>query len=203
MRPSGAALVGFVKFLVGAYPRWIGCAPSTAQRIYFANHTSHLDTLALWAALPFALREMTHPVAALDYWGGGFKRYIATKTLKAVLIDRAREDKHADPLAPLEEMLAKGESLILFPEGTRGLDPIPAPFKSGLYRLAERFPDVELVPVYLDNLNRSFPKGALVPVPLTCTVRFGAPLKLAAGEAKHAFLERARDAVIALSGRTE
>lgn len=200
MRPSGAALVAFVKFLVGAYPRWIGCAPSAAQRIYFANHTSHLDTLALWAALPFALRETTHPVAARDYWGGGFKRYIATQTLKAVLIDRAREDRSVDPLAPLEEMLAKGESLILFPEGTRGPEPVPAPFKGGLYRLAERFPNVELVPVYLDNLNRSFPKGALVPVPLTCTVRFGAPIKLAEGESKPAFLERAREAVIALSG---
>lgn len=200
MRPSGRFLVGVVKLLVGAYPRWIGCAPNDAQRIYFANHSSHFDTLALWAALPSRLREVTHPVAARDYWGAGARHYIATKTLRAVLIDRAREDRHSDPLAPLAEVLERGESLILFPEGTRNKEPIPLPFKSGLFHLAQRFPTAELVPVYLENLNRCLPKGALVPVPVTCTVRFGAPMRVAEGEHKSAFLERARDAVIGLSG---
>ena len=203
MRPSGALLVGVVKLLVGAYPRWIGCEPSDAQRIYFANHTSHIDTLALWSALPLRLRNVTHPVAARDYWGAGVRRYIAIKALRAVLIDRAHEDKHANPLTPLIEVLARGESLILFPEGTRGFDPTPAPFKSGLFHLAERFPKVELVPVHLENLHRSFPKGALVPIPMTCTVRLGAPLRVAQGEGKHDFLARAREAVIALSGVTQ
>ncbi|MBN8281309.1 MAG: 1-acyl-sn-glycerol-3-phosphate acyltransferase, partial [Gammaproteobacteria bacterium] len=71
MRPSGALLVSVVRLLVGAYPRWLGCGPADTQRIYFANHTSHLDTILMWAALPPALRERTHPVAAADYWGNG------------------------------------------------------------------------------------------------------------------------------------
>jgi 1-acyl-sn-glycerol-3-phosphate acyltransferase len=200
MRPSGELLVITVKLLVGAFPRWIGCKPSTAQRIYFANHTSHIDTLAIWSALPFELRDTTHPVAARDYWGSGFKRYIATKALRAVLIDRARDDKNTNPLAPMIDMLQQGESLIIFPEGTRGSEPVPAAFKSGLYRLAQQFPQAELIPVYLENLHRAMPKGAVLPIPMTCTVRFGSPVKLDADESKESFLTRARDAVLTLAG---
>jgi 1-acyl-sn-glycerol-3-phosphate acyltransferase len=193
-------LVGLVKLLVGAYPRWIGCAPGAAQRIYFANHTSHIDTMAIWAALPIRMRQRTHPVAARDYWGKGIRRYLATKALRAVLIDRARSDPNANPLAPLVEVLQRGESLILFPEGTRGSSAVPAAFKSGLFHLATQFADVQLVPVYLENLHRSLPKGAVLPIPMTCTVRFGAPLSLGPHEPKDAFLERARAEVIKLAG---
>ena len=198
MRPSSALLVGVVKLLVGAYARWVGSAPGRAQRIYLANHTSHIDTLAIWSALPRALRGRTRPIAARDYWGSGLKRYIATRGFGAVLIDRTRENPDSDPLAPLRESLRDGDSLIIFPEGTRGTGALPAPFRSGLFRLAGEFPTVELIPVYLDNLHRSLPKGALLPVPVVCTVRFGAPLERRGGESKEVFLERARDAVIAL-----
>lgn len=200
MRPSSEILVGIVKLLVGAYPRWIGCKPEAVQRLYFANHSSHIDTLAIWSALPIRLRRLTHPVAARDYWGSGLRRYIATKALKAVLIDRARERPDDDPLAPLIDVLNRGESLIIFPEGTRGKQALPSTFKSGLYHLAARFPQVQLIPVYLENLHRSMPKGALVPIPLTCTVRFGSPMALDVSESKDSFLARARDEVIKLAG---
>ncbi len=203
MRPSSFALTGIAKLLVGAFPRWIGCGPETTQRIYFANHTSHIDTIAIWAALPIRLRSTTHPVAAKDYWGSGLRRYIATKALRAVLIDRARSDPNANPLAPLVEMLQLGESLIIFPEGTRGASAVPGPFKSGLYHLAAQFPNVQLVPVYLENLHRSLPKGAVLPIPMTCTVRFGTPMGLAAEETKETFLERARAEVVRLAGNVK
>lgn len=199
MRLSSVALTGLVQLLVGAYPRWVGCGPTAAQRVYFANHTSHIDTIAIWAALPIRLRNCTHPVAARDYWGKGLNRYIATKTLQAVLIDRNRESG-GDPLAPLVETLQSGESLIIFPEGTRGKEALPGAFKSGLYHLARQFSNVEFVPVYLENLHRSMPKGAIAPIPLTCTVRFGAPVALQADEAKAEFLARAREAVVQLAG---
>jgi 1-acyl-sn-glycerol-3-phosphate acyltransferase len=200
MRPSSEILVGVVKLLIGAYPRWIGCKPDAGQRLYFANHSSHMDTLAIWSALPIRLRGRTHPVAARDYWGHGLRRYIATKALGAVLIDRVREQREDNPLAPLVAILQKGESLIIFPEGTRGKQPIPSAFKSGLYHLALQFPQVQLIPVYLENLHRSMPKGALIPIPMTCTVRFGAPMMLAESETKESFLARTREAVIALAG---
>lgn len=200
MRLSSEILVGIVKLLVGAYPRWSGCKPEAVQRLYFANHSSHIDTLAIWSALPIRLRRFTHPVAARDYWGSGVRRYIATQALKAVLIDRARERPDDNPLAPLIDMLNRGESLIIFPEGTRGKQALPSTFKSGLYHLAAQFPQVQLIPVYLENLHRSMPKGALIPIPLTCTVRFGPPLVLEESEAKDSFLARAREAVIKLAG---
>jgi 1-acyl-sn-glycerol-3-phosphate acyltransferase len=199
IRPSSALLIGAVRLLVGAYPRW-AAKPVDAPTIYFANHTSHIDTVALWSALPTELRLRTHPVAALDYWGSGLKHYIATKALKAVLIDRSRDNRESDPLEPLMQVLRKEQSLIIFPEGTRGASATPGPFKSGLYHLAQRFPAVQLVPAYLENLHRSMPKGRMLPVPMTCTVRFGAPLERIAEEPKELFLERARGAVCALSG---
>ena len=194
-------LVWLVRVLVGAYPRWIGSVPSANQRIYFANHSSHMDTVVLWAALPHSLRANTRPVAARDYWGvGGIRQQIAQEELNVVMIDRAREDPDADPLDPLHEALTLGFSLIFFPEGTRQPQRLPGPFKSGLYRLAKAFPQVELIPVYLENLHRAMPKGTLLPVPIICTVSFGASLVLADGEEKDVFLERARTAVVALAG---
>jgi 1-acyl-sn-glycerol-3-phosphate acyltransferase len=201
LRPTSYLLVGVVKLLVGAYARWIGTDPGPAQRIYFANHTSHIDTLAIWSALPQCQRRMTRPVAALDYWGKGFKRYIATSVLGAVLIDRSRQDQGVDPLDPLRAALRKGDSLIIFPEGTRGTSAIPAQFRQGVYKLANEFTSVELIPVYLDNLHRSLPKGSNLPVPMVCTVRFGTPLGRITGEGRDEFLARARDAVIALSNQ--
>jgi len=200
MRPSSGLLVGLMRLLVGAYPRWLGCDPGPAQRIYFANHTSHIDTLAIWSALPPQLRATTRPVAAKDYWDKGLlRRYIANQGLHVVLIERAKEGRQGDPLQPLADALEQGESLIIFPEGTRGTAALPAAFKSGLYHLAQRFPAVELVPVYLENLHRSMPKGTIMPVPLICTVRFGTPVARISDESKEAFLARARDAVVALA----
>ncbi len=192
-------LVGLVRLLVGAYPQWIGTQPHAVQRIYFANHASHLDTLALWAALPPALRRRTRPVAAKDYWGRGLRALVARRGLHAVLIERDRAKADGDPLQPLHDALDAGDSLILFPEGTRNAEALPQPFKSGLYHLAERHPDVELVAVYLDNARRSLPKGSLLPVPLICSVRFGDAVRLGPGEAKADFLERARAAVVELA----
>jgi len=193
-------LTFILRTLVGAQPRWIGCRPAPNLRIYYANHTSHMDTLALWSALPADLRATTRPVAAADYWsGGGFKSYLATHGFNALFIERSADKREGDPLAPLCAALERGESLIIFPEGTRRAQALPSPFKSGLFHLAARFPEAELIPVYLDNLYRSMPKGTLLPVPLTCTVRFGAPLALHAEETREQFLVRARQAVVDLS----
>jgi 1-acyl-sn-glycerol-3-phosphate acyltransferase len=200
MNIAGGLLVGLARALVGAYPHWQGSIPSSAQRIYFANHTSHIDTIAIWSALPPAARAVTRPVAAKDYWNkGAVRRYFAVHGLRAVLIERSRQDRQVDPLLPLADALQQGDSLIIFPEGTRGSGPLPVPFKSGLFHLMEQFPSVELIPVYLENLHRAMPKGALLPIPLICTVRFGAPMQKVPAEDKGTFLERAHGAVVALS----
>lgn len=187
------------RLLVGAYPQWQGCAPSRTQRIYFANHSSHMDAIVIWSSLPAELRAKTRPVAAKDYWEkSALRRRIAIKELKVVLIDR-HHTAHANPLDPLIQALHEGSSLIIFPEGTRRPQPLPSPFKSGLWRLMREFPDVELIPVYIENLHRSMPKGTLIPIPTICSVRFGAPLPHSPDDSKEDFLNRARNAVIQLA----
>ena len=197
---TSAVLVGIVRILVGAHARWVGCAPALRQRIYFANHSSHLDTLAIWASLPATLRQRTRPVAARDYWGhSGLRRFIAKHGFNAVYIERNPAHRDGDPLQSMVDALAIGDSLIIFPEGTRGQSGEPQPFKAGLYYIASRCPQAELIPVYLDTLHRVMPKGALIPVPLTCTVRFGRALQVQPGEDRQVFLERARAAIMELT----
>lgn len=201
-------LVVLTRLVSGVQVRWAGVQPEARQRIYFANHTSHLDAVVIWASLPADVRARTRPVAARDYWERGrLRRWIASEVLHAILLDRATAHgpKSATTVAAargtVERVaagLSAGHSLILFPEGTRGPGPDIGPFKSGLYHLVVLRPDVELVPVYMDNLNRILPKGALLPVPLLSSVTFGPALCLAPGEAKDAFLVRMREALLAL-----
>jgi 1-acyl-sn-glycerol-3-phosphate acyltransferase len=203
MRPMLAKLMGFfllglVRVLTGAQARWYGCPPKAEQRIYFANHQSHADLVMIWAALPLELRSITRPIAAKDYWTKTpFKQWITTAVFNAVYVDRARTGEQ-DPLEPLMDALESGDSIIIFPEGTRGNAEEPQPFKSGLYSLAQKFPNVVLVPAWIDNIQRVMPKGEVVPVPILCSVTFGAPIALQEGEDRRVFLDRARAAVIAL-----
>jgi 1-acyl-sn-glycerol-3-phosphate acyltransferase len=191
-------LLGLIRVLTGAQARWYGCPPKAEQRIYFANHQSHADLLMIWAALPKELRVRTRAIAAKDYWTTTpFKQWITTAVFNAVYVERERKGDE-DPLQPLVEALQAGDSLIIFPEGTRGHAEEPQPFKAGLYNLAQRFPQVVLVPAWIDNIQRVMPKGEVVPVPILCSVTFGTPIALEAGEERRAFLDRARQAVIAL-----
>jgi 1-acyl-sn-glycerol-3-phosphate acyltransferase len=194
----GLFLLAFVRLLTGAQARWHGCPPKAEQRIYFANHQSHADLVMIWAALPAELRTITRPIAAKDYWTRTpLRQWVTTAVFNAVYVDRYRTGDE-DPLQPLVDALASGDSVIIFPEGTRGHGEEPQPFKSGLYSLAQRFPQAVLVPAWIDNIQRVMPKGEVVPVPILCSVTFGAPMRLEEGEERRAFLDRARAAVIAL-----
>ncbi len=193
-------LLAFVSRLVtGAQGHWLGCAPLAEQRIYFANHQSHLDWVLIWAALPHELRAQTRPIAARDYWTSSrLKHWITREVFNAVYVVRQRGADDEDPLQPLVQALTAGDSLVIFPEGTRGHAAEPAAFKAGLYHLAQQFPAVALVPTWIANVQRVMPKGEVVPVPILCTVTFGTPMHLDHGEDKPAFLQRARQAVLAL-----
>jgi 1-acyl-sn-glycerol-3-phosphate acyltransferase len=195
----GLVLSFVARLITGAQGHWYGCPPKAEQRIYFANHQSHLDWVLIWCSLPRDLRATTRPIAAKDYWTSSkLKHWITREVFHAVYVNRQRTDDQ-DPLEPLVEALKQGDSLVIFPEGTRGSGGLPAAFKSGLYHLAEQFPQVTLVPAWIDNVQRVMPKGEVLPVPILCSVTFGAPVAPPQpGEDKRAFLERARDAVVAL-----
>lgn len=191
-------LVFLAKLISGANARWLGAAPDPRQRIYFANHTSNLDALVLWAVLPPEVRALTRPVAARDYWNTGIRRYLADKVFNAILIERKKPTARDNPIEQILAAMGNDKSIIIFPEGGRQTTDEPVAFKSGLYHLAQKRPEAELIPVLMDNLNRILPKGEVLAVPLIANVTFGAPLKLLPEEGKLAFLERARAEVMRL-----
>jgi 1-acyl-sn-glycerol-3-phosphate acyltransferase len=194
----GLVLAFIARLITGAQGHWKGCPPMAEQRIYFANHQSHLDWVLIWAALPQELRASTRPIAARDYWTSSpLKQWLTTEVFHAVYVNRARSDEQ-DPLEPLVQALANGDSLVIFPEGTRSAKGEPQAFKSGLYHLALQVPGARLSPAWIDTVQRVMPKGEVVPVPILCTVTFGAPLQLQPGEDRRVFLDRARSAVLAL-----
>lgn len=201
----GAAICGFVKVMTAAKVTWTGDASKGSnQCIYFANHRSHADAVLLWSALPSGIRRQTRPVAGADYWlTNSVKRYVAQKVFQCVLIDRERSENGPDPIVQMMDALDAGASLIIFPEGTRNLEEGVKPFKSGLYHLAKARPQVELVPVWLENMGRVMPKGAVIPVPLICTLNFGTSMCLEMDESKEDFLARARQALLGLERGTE
>lgn len=201
-----ALLACFLRGLTGVRCLWPHARASRRQSIYYANHTSHLDALLIWACLPRAARMRTRPVAAADYWNKSrMRRFFALEIFNAVLVPRpaehfSREDAQRS-LAPLHAALEQGDSLIFFPEGTRNKGEARLlPFKNGLHRLAQAHPDVDLVPVWLDNLNRVLPKGQWLPLPLLCSLIMGEALPpCATGEHHKLFLRRAAAALLDLA----
>jgi 1-acyl-sn-glycerol-3-phosphate acyltransferase len=184
------------RFLSGASVRWVDSQPDTCQRVYFANHTSHLDPIVIWSSLPQAVRTITRPVAAKDYWiKGPIRRYIANELFNAILIDREEIKVHQSPIDLILREIGQTYSLIIFPEGGRTEGREIGEFKSGLYYLCKKRPELELIPVYIDNMNRILPRGEVLPVPMLSSLTFGPPMWLEAGEAKMSFLIRAREAV--------
>jgi hypothetical protein len=194
-------ITAFTRLITGAQARWIGCGPNAVKRVYFGNHRSHADFVLIWAALPTLLRKATRPVAGSDYWEkGAIRSFLIHEVLNGVLVDRSRTDRTVDPIETMAVVLDAGQSLILFPEGTRNTsEEVLLPFKSGIYHLAKRCPDAQFVPVWMENQGRVLPKGEVIPVPLLCSVNFGEPLALGEGEEKAAFVDRARNALLALA----
>jgi 1-acyl-sn-glycerol-3-phosphate acyltransferase len=202
-------IAGIIRLITGAQARWAGEDPiqadgSIPQRIFFANHGSNLDAPVIWASLPNEIRNRTRPVAARDYWDGGkIRRYLAHRVFRCVLIERQKVTKSSNPLVAMEEALDQGSSLIIFPEGRRAFDEDGemGEFKPGLWHLAKKHPNVQLVPVFLENLNRILPKGDFILIPLQAAVTFGRAIHPEEGEEKLAFLQRARSAIEELSKR--
>ena len=195
-------LAWWIRLFTGAHARWPErLLDAPAPRIFFANHTSNLDFVVLWSVLPPPVRRRTRAAAARDYWTGGpVRRWLASSVFNVVLIERKQVTRANNPVRELGAVLQEGDSIILFPEGGRFSEPEPMPFKSGLFHLALEQPGAQLVPVWIDNLNRVLPKGELIAIPFLCSVTLGAPLARIEGETKEAFAERARAAVIALRG---
>ena len=201
---TSTALASMCRLMCGPAVEW-RCDPlAKVQRIYFANHSSHLDFVVVWSALPAAVRRNVRPVAGRDYWcDGALRRYLSQSVFHAILIDRRSDGPpSADAARAAVEYMAHEMgnrfSLIVFPEGTRSANGEIGAFRSGLYHLARLRHDAEVVPVHLENLNRILPKGEILPVPMLSRLRFGEALPRHPDETKDQFLVRSRHALLAL-----
>jgi len=203
-KPAAVAIVLFARAITSVRAIWSGEGLPPRRCVYFANHSSHGDFILVWAVLPPRMRAETRPVAGAEYWlKSKLSTFIGRDVFNSVLIQRDRENRTQDPIAQMAGAIDSGSSLIVFPEGTRNQTEEPLlPFKSGIFHLAEARPDIDFVPVWINNLNRVMPKGEIVPIPLICTVTFGSPMQLERGETKEDFLERLRAAMLALSPKT-
>ena len=198
-----AIFSGLSRFLSGATSSWYS-QPDTCQRVYFANHTSHLDMLVIWSAMPDYVRKVVRPVAAKDYWGNGFFRpYIAKRLFNCILLERQNVKVHHNPVDEMLHQMGSQYSIIIFPEGGRQSSGQIAEFKSGLYYMCKKRPELELIPIYINNMNRILPRGTYLPVPLLSHVTFGNPLWLEKNEKKQDFLDRARQAILDLKKKSK
>ncbi len=143
--------------------------PQAGPAVLVANHNSHLDALVLITLLPMGLLPKIRPVAAKDYFCcTGLRRWLASRIMGIIAIEREPTDHHSDPLAACSEALGRGDILIFFPEGSRGEPEQLGPFKCGVAHLAKHHPSVPFVPVFLHGLGKALPKGEALLVPFVC-----------------------------------
>lgn len=148
------------------------------QFILIANHNSHMDTMAIMSAIPSRYIHKVHPIAARDFFGGSlFKKILMRYLVNATLIQRDRDDPENDPIDSMDKMLKKSRSLILFPEGSRGVPGVMTKFKKGLGYLIQRNPEIKVIPVYLDNVYKILPRGKNLILPYNCSIKFGDPIQ--------------------------
>jgi len=172
--------------------------PLKGPAILAANHNSHLDAMVLISLFPLHLLPKVRPVAAADYFlRNPLLAWFATQVIGIVPLKRKREREDEDLLAPVTEALARGEILLFFPEGSRGEPEQIAEFKSGVARLAERHPEVPIVPIFMHGLGKALPRGDWVLVPFFLDAWIGEPLHFTGS--REEFMQRYRDSMQALA----
>jgi 1-acyl-sn-glycerol-3-phosphate acyltransferase len=173
------AIKPFMLLFIGLRVRGREHLPESGPFILIANHSSHLDTISLLSLFPLSRLRDVRPVAAADYFERNRLISILTRTIFNILpIARANITPENNPLRRMRETIEAGQSLIIFPEGTRGTASEMAPFRAGVAHLLEKAPNTPVVPAYLVNMGRSLPKGEFIPVPFFCEIRLGAPRKI-------------------------
>jgi len=193
----------FLSFIIGVRYENTAALKQEQQYIIVANHNSHLDALSIRAALPESQRKKTYTVAALDYFGkNNFCKSAMRFFLNAILIKRKKTVGEPSAIATLDNLLKKGKSLILFPEGSRGQPGVLAEFKKGIAILLKKNPQLAIVPAYLNGFGRVMPKDSSLCLPMLCKVRFGDPLRLETADID-TMLQQVQTAILSLKPSTE
>ncbi len=177
----------FLKLIVGVKFDNREILKNEPQFIILANHNSHLDTITLLASLPSTIIHKVKPVAAGDYFGKTkLSNWLSSYFINALLIDRKNMKNNPDE-APIPKMISeleKGNSLILFPEGTRGNPEELQPFKRGVGLVLCKKPEVPYIPAFLSGMGKNLPKGNTIIVPFNSSIRFGNPKRISIDDSK-------------------
>ncbi len=174
-----AVIRPFMTLFIGLRVRGREHLPESDPFILIANHSSHLDTVSLLHLFPVRRLSRIRPVAAADYFERNRLVSLLARSLFHILpIARKDITRETNPLPRMQAALEAGQSLILFPEGTRGDGQAISHFRPGIAHLLEKTPQVPVIPAYLVNMGRSLPKGTLIPVPFFCEIRLGPPRRL-------------------------
>ena len=174
--------------------------PQAGPAIVAANHNSHVDTLVLLCLFPSKLLPKLRPVAAADHFDkGGFSSWFSRNVIGIVPVKRGAASRHEDVLAGCKEALARGEILVVFPEGSRGEPEEMTRFKTGVARLAESCPLAPVTPVYIQGAGRTLPRDAKLMVPFNVSIIVGDPL--AWSGAAHSFIDELRARIEALKAQ--
>jgi 1-acyl-sn-glycerol-3-phosphate acyltransferase len=188
-----------VLVVLGLNVRNLKALPRQGPAIVVANHNSHLDTFVLMTLFPLSLLHRLRPVAAADYFlKNRVLAWFTLNIMNMIPLDRTKVGKRGeDPLENCAKALAGGEILLVYPEGTRGETEALAKFKGGVARLKEQYPDVPVVPVYMQGLSRALPKGEIALVPVVVDVFVGEAVAWTGN--RQTFTQALQDSVTALA----
>lgn len=192
-------LASIARLLCGCRARWSAQVDLEQPQVFYANHSSHFDALVIWSAFPRRMRRRCRVVAAADYWQATrVRRWLAENVFRAILIERRNPKRADNPVEKICAALDQGDSVIIFPEGSRGEGGNLQAFRAGLWHIVRRRPQQGFVPVWLENLSRVLPKGEVLPVPILCGLTVGRVL-LRHQQSRDAFLDMLRSELAALS----
>jgi len=166
----------FLKIFIGLKYNNRNVLKKKKQFILIANHNSHMDTMAIMSSIPSKYIHRVHPIAAADFFGGSkFKEKLMRYMVNATLIPRKRPESNEDidPVQVMSNLIEKGRSIIVYPEGSRGTPGVMTGFKKGIGYLINKNPYVDVIPVYLDGIHKTLPKGKNLILPYNCEIIFG------------------------------
>jgi len=151
--------------------------PLKGPYIIAANHNSHLDTMVLMSIFPLSKINQVKPVAAADYFmKNKYFAWFSQNVIGIIPLKRRPTKAEGHPLLGVTKALKKGDIVIVFPEGSRGVPEEMGTFKTGIAHLAKEFPSIPVVPIYIHGAGKALPKGEALFVPFIIDVNIGEAL---------------------------